>query len=157
MVSPEIILPPFPHTLTSYTREHMSVVVLPPSSTRKFLRNLNSCKYAPQGEQRIAEAISVIKTRYQEIFDLPVAYVLNIRSHLYPEYLGTDGVLDQFHEFTYWMQVQKLEAHLDILRVLVDHGLLAVIFNFILEPDFWKLYDEGKMGYKEVSRQSSAM
>ncbi len=106
---------------------------------------------APQGEELTAEAISDLETRYKDIFESPGAYVEKIRLHLDPEYLGTDGVLDELNNFMFDMELRKLGGHLDILTTLVENGLLAVLVDFILRPAFWKAYDERKMSYIQVS------
>lgn len=106
--------------------------------------------FAPQGEE-ITAAISNLKTRYEDIFNSPGEYVERIKLHLDSEYLGSDGVLDELTKFTFDMELQKLEGHLDILTTLVENGLLAVLVDFILKPAFWKAYDERKMSWIQVS------
>ena len=75
----------------------------------------------------------------------PATCAEQIRSHLFPEYVGTDGVLKEFTSFFRLLGESAREVCTDLALGLIDNGILTTLMSFILTPNCWKDYEQGRM------------
>ncbi|KAF7800329.1 hypothetical protein EIP86_011579 [Pleurotus ostreatoroseus] len=122
-----------------------------------FPATSTSTPLAQQADRETSQLIFQLKIWLREVTGAPEACVQKIRSHLYPDYVGTDDVVEQFIDFVYiiYPTARKPGSFSEttqqlcsiLANTLIKHGILDILVDFLLTPTFLEAYYQGKMPF----------